>query len=274
MTNADDNSVIPTALWATDANGLIAPTALARGPWNPEHCHGGPVAAMIARQAEQCETGGIDWTIARLTVELERPCEVGRPLRVERAIERSGKRISLVSVTMSDGDNIVARGRAMRIRNEHVPMPIDITPEAFPATVADSTPETMTHVLGEDPVSYVNTACQYRYANGSWETRGPVDVWIRLAVPVLDGEHPSGLQRVAAAADFGNGVSAAVSWDDYLFINPDLTIHLIRRHDGEWVGMRAVTHLSDMGTGLAESALYDERGRVGRSLQSLLLAPR
>lgn len=272
--NTPADNRIATALWQLDDHGNVTPTALARGPWDPAHCHGGPVAAMVARQVEQCDTGGVDWTIARLTVELERPCEVGRALTVERFVERGGKRISLVGVVMSDGDNIVARGRAMRIRRDAVPMPVDTTPEQFPASVDDSTPEAMTHVIGDDPVSYVNTACEYRFASGDWQSRGPVDVWIRLAVPVVDDETPSGLQRVAAAADFGNGVSAAVSWDDYWFINPDLTIHLIRRHEGEWVGMRAITHLSEMGTGLAESALYDAHGRVGRSLQSLLLAPR
>ena len=39
---------------------------------------------------------------------------------------------------------------------------------------------------------------------------------------------------------------------------------------GEWVALDAVTHPSDGGVGFAEAALYDEDGRIGRSVQSLL----
>ena len=57
----------------------------------------------------------------------------------------------------------------------------------------------------------------------------------------------------------------------WLFINPDLTVHLLRPPAGEWLCLAARTLPSDTGVGIAESALYDERGRVGRSVQSLLL---
>jgi hypothetical protein len=67
-------------------------------------------------------------------------------------------------------------------------------------------------------------------------------------------------------------VSSVVDWNTgWLFINPDLTIHLSRYPTGEWVALDAVTYPSDHGVGFAESALYDEDGRIGRSVQSLLL---
>jgi hypothetical protein len=100
---------------------------------------------------------------------------------------------------------------------------------------------------------------------------GRATVWFRLRVPVVAGEETSPLMRVAAAADFGNGVSAVVDWNGgWMFINPDLTIHLSRYPRGEWVALEAVTHASDDGIGFAESGLYDEEGRIGRSVQSLL----
>jgi hypothetical protein len=77
--------------------------------------------------------------------------------------------------------------------------------------------------------------------------------------------------RVAAAADFGNGISGAASWDQYLFINPDLTIYVHRLPVGEWIGLDAVTWPTHEGVGVADAALYDERGRIGRSMQALLL---
>jgi hypothetical protein len=75
-------------------------------------------------------------------------------------------------------------------------------------------------------------------------------------------------------ADFGNGVSASLPFDRYLFINADLTLHLQREPRGEWIGLDARTILFESGTGLAESVLHDEAGPVGRAFQTLVVAPR
>jgi hypothetical protein len=88
------------------------------------------------------------------------------------------------------------------------------------------------------------------------------------------GEEPSGLQRLAAAGDFGNGISATLSWEQYMFINPDLTLYIERAPVGEWIGLDSRTVLAEGGIGTAESILFDERGRVGRATQALLVAPR
>ncbi len=80
--------------------------------------------------------------------------------------------------------------------------------------------------------------------------------------------------RLVATADFGNGVSAALPFDRYLFINADLTIHLQRHPRGEWIGLDARTVLHEGGTGLSESVLHDESGPVGRAFQTLVVQPR
>jgi hypothetical protein len=107
---------------------------------------------------------------------------------------------------------------------------------------------------------------------------GPVGVWIRLRVPVVPGEAPSGVQRAAAAADFGNGVSGGLPFERFTFINPDLTVHLLRVPVGEWIGMRAASHygaaIASTSAGFAESELFDAEGRVGRGVQSLILDER
>ena len=79
------------------------------------------------------------------------------------------------------------------------------------------------------------------------------------------------MQRVAAAADFGNGISALFDDGAHSFINADLTISLHRLPDREWVGIDSVTHASPDGVGIAESVLLDEHGRLGRALQTLLI---
>ena len=91
---------------------------------------------------------------------------------------------------------------------------------------------------------------------------------------LVAGEQPSPLQRVLVAADSGNGVSATLDWSRYLFINVDLSVHLHRLPAGEWVCLDAITVAEPEGIGLADTALYDERGPLGRALQTLLIRER
>jgi hypothetical protein len=92
--------------------------------------------------------------------------------------------------------------------------------------------------------------------------------------PLLEGEAPSPYQRVAVAADSGNGISAILDYERYAFVNADLTINLLRRPVGEWVCLDARTCLGPDGGGLAESALYDVHGLIGRATQSLAVRAR
>jgi acyl-CoA thioesterase len=61
------------------------------------------------------------------------------------------------------------------------------------------------------------------------------------------------------------------SWQ---FIPPELTLHCLRPPVGEWICMDARTSLQAEGTGLTTANLYDERGLVARSAQTLLIAQR
>jgi hypothetical protein len=99
-------------------------------------------------------------------------------------------------------------------------------------------------------------------------------VWTRLRVPVVAGEEPSGLQRVLAVADSANGVSAVLPLGEWLFINPELTVHLRRPPRGEWICLDAETAISHGGAGFSRSVLSDDDGVVAQGAQSLLVAPR
>ena len=74
-----------------------------------------------------------------------------------------------------------------------------------------------------------------------------------MRVPLVEGEEPSPLVRVMAAADSGNGVSATLDWNEWLFINTDLTVHLHRMPEGEWVCLDAVTIPEPNGIGMADT---------------------
>jgi hypothetical protein len=48
-------------------------------------------------------------------------------------------------------------------------------------------------------------------------------------------------------------------------------VHVHRELDGEWVCLDAITIPERTGIGIADTALYDERGPVGRADQTLLV---
>jgi len=78
------------------------------------------------------------------------------------------------------------------------------------------------------------------------------------------------LSRALVAADSGNGVSASLDYQQWRFINPDLTVYLLRYPAGEWVALEAATTAA-AGIGLADAALHDEQGPIGRSAQALFV---
>jgi hypothetical protein len=125
--------------------------------------------------------------------------------------------------------------------------------------------------IADDCTAFHNAAVEHRFATGSWLDPGPVVVWIRFLAPVVEGEDPSPLERTAAAADFGNGVSFVLPWETHTFINPELTVHLLRPARGERIALDAQSFIGPDGIGLAESALSDEWGRIGRASQSVLV---
>lgn len=282
MTDLTDTATATPVLFDSPTADTWTPTEFARGPWDPRACHGGPVSALLARAIEHVDGDDDDaevrWQIARLTVDLIRPVPVGRSLTLTTEIERPGRKVSLVAARLHDGEVEVARARGLRVRQLHLDLPVDtVEPMADPpGTPAGGTPPGVIWAA-EDHVAFHKDACEQRFTEGAWDQPGPVGVWIKLLVGVVAGETPSGVQRAAAAADFGNGVSGGLPFEGFTFINPDLTVHLLRPPVGEWIGMRTASYYgmpTSTGAGFAESALYDTQGRLGRSVQSLLVAER
>ena len=54
-------------------------------------------------------------------------------------------------------------------------------------------------------------------------------------------------------------------------MNPDLTVHISRYPEGEWVALAAQSHYQGTGRGVAEGDMFDRKGWLGRSSQSLYL---
>jgi hypothetical protein len=256
---------------------LYAATELTRGPWDAEAQHAGPPAALIGREVERLgggRIGGEDGPpaqVGRITYEVLRSVPIA-PLRIEARIVRPGRRVEMFEATLSDeaGEPLMRAG-GWRLRTDSVTFEQPEVPtRELPPPDAGATGEFF-HT-GYD-VGY-HSAMEYRFVRGAFMEIGPATVWMRMAVPLVPEERPSPLQRVLVAADSGNGVSSALDWRRYLFINVDLSVHLHRLPAGEWVCLDAETFPEASGVGMADSRLLDERGQIGRAVQTLLVAKR
>ncbi len=248
------------------SDGRFVATEFGRGPWDPRALHGGAPAALLIRAFERLP-GPDGLALARVTYEFLRPVPVG-PLEVRADVVRPGRRVQLLEASVLAAGVEVVRARALRVQTaaagaggEEVSPPPG-PEQGRPAEIR----------VPHRPM-FALDAVEVVFVAGHWGG-GPSTAWFRLRRPIVAGETPTALQRLAAAGDFGNGISATLSWYEYLYINPDLTLYVEREPVGEWICLEAETRISPDGIGLAESVLYDHRGRVGRATQALLVAPR
>jgi hypothetical protein len=257
----------PAAFYVADGDGFVA-TPSTRGPWNPAHQHAGPPAALLGRVLEQAL--GRDLFITRIAFDLPRPVPVDR---LTAAVESNtgGSRVRRVTAVLRSGTQTVMAAAATAIRISDVPLPplpaLDLAAPAPP----ESLPENPFPFFQGDEGYHM--AMEVRFARGGFGHRQST-AWLRPRVALVEGQVMSPLQRVLCAADSGNGVSNVLGVDRYLFINPDLSVHLHRLPAGDWICLDAYTTPEPHGVGVAHSRLHDQRGPIGHAVQSLLVAER
>lgn len=206
--------------------------------------------------------------LVRWEVRLLRPVPM-RPLRVATTVLREGRRIQLVEAALlgEAGDEICgATGLRMRVR-EDLELPAGDGTLPPPPGLEEAR---STEFISRSN-SFIETGVEMRFIHGSMRPTGPAAVWARLLCAVVEGEEPSPLTRVAAVADFGNGISSLVPWDSWLFINAELTVYVQRPPRGEWICLDARSELDPAGVGVAHSVLSDRDGSIGHALQALLV---
>lgn len=268
-----------TALFTVLDDGRIQATALGRGPWDPGALHGGPVAALAARALERAiadarSEGDPPFTPARFTLELERPVGL-EPLTIDARVTRPGRSVRTAEAEVhDDSGRRLARATLVVIRER--PEPLDLSGAVLPVDAPPpmGPPAEQSAWATYDGPAFHRDAVTHAFAEGAFDALGPAIDWITLVVPVVDGEEPSPLQRVVAAADFGNGISAAVPHATHTFINPDITVVLHRLPVAGPIGVASTTRVDASGIGSAEAVLWDPAGRVGHGVQTLIIESR
>jgi hypothetical protein len=263
---------LPPAAYTLVSTSTIRASELTRGPWDPLHQHAGPPIAMVCRAIELKALEQGLTHMGRLTANLLRPLPIAE-LEIELTTDYSGRNAAHYSARLWGDGKELARFTALAQRENELILPDEL--DGHPLPQAPSTPaQGAPHRMPFDGrhVGYADLV-ENRIASGQF-FRGRCAAWFRLQRPLVEGEDPSGYQRVAVAADSGNGISAVLDFQRYIFVNADLTIHLLRRPLGEWICVDARTLLAPNGCGLAESQLFDEAGLIGRATQSLAVRAR
>jgi hypothetical protein len=254
---------VSEAFYEPLGGGRFRSTDHTAGPWDVRSQHAGPPAALLGRALEATDPRP-GTLLARVTFEILGPVPVAE-VEVESRIVRPGRTVELLEAQLSAGGRPVMSARAWRLPVTEAPA-TDGGSGPPPPRPDEETPPPHDFGYGH--------AVEIRFAAGGWFEPGPATAWTRLKVGVVGDEAPSPLQRVLAVADSGNGISAVMSWDEWLFINPELTVHVLRPPEGEWVVLDAATAIAAGGAGLARSVLSDETGPVAYGAQSLLVTPR
>jgi acyl-coenzyme A thioesterase PaaI-like protein len=245
----------------------------ARGPWDPGSAHGGAPAALLTRAIEA--RAGETQRVSSLAATFLGPVPLG-PVEIRTVVRKPGARLAIVHAELRAGGRVAMEAQAVLLRRGRVALPPGVGqpwPELAP-------PEGLVAAPGwfvrDDEEGFHPDAMEIRPLEGDLRTPAPRGraAWLRLLRPVVAGETPSGAQRAAAAADFGNGLSCPVPMADFLFVNCDLHVALHRDPAGEWIGVRARTELDAAGTGLTTTELHDAAGPFGTAIQTLFVDAR
>jgi Thioesterase-like superfamily len=255
---------VTDAFYSLDGN-TATPTELTRGPWDPNAQHAGPPSALLARAIERCEPRD-GARMGRVTVEILAPIPI-QPLTLSARVARPGRSVEMLEASLEGPDGEVMRARGWRLAEADITA--DWEQEQQPPGREHA--EALEFFPTGERVGW-HTAMEIVFARGRFLEPGPATVWMRPRVELVAGEPISPLQRTMLAADGGNGVSAPLDWSGFIFINTDLTVHMLRPPEGEWVCLDSVTHVD--GLGITDTALWDERGRIGRAAQTLLVRKR
>ncbi|MGW6377494.1 thioesterase family protein [Rhodococcus sp. NPDC055112] len=255
-----------------DGTETFAATELTMSTWGDAMQHGAPPSALLVRALERCAPRE-DARLTRVVVEILGPVPISE-IEVRSWVERPGRRVELVVAELwATGPDGTARAAARAT--------------GWRMQVADTS--AVTHA-GDPALEPVSAGREVAMEGRFWDTgfvatldwkwlaeigcEGPGQVWARPNPVLVEGESLSPIQRLFTVADVANGVGAKLHFAEWTYLNTDLTVHLFRVPEGEWVGVSAETSYGPDGVGMCAGVLHDESGPVGRINQTVQVRAR
>ncbi|MFW5825475.1 MAG: thioesterase family protein, partial [Marinobacter sp.] len=195
------------------------------------------------------------------------------PLTIATRLVRGGKRLQILEASLFAGEAEVTRASALFLENRPVSVPEH---GRFPKTGLEPPSRPVEASIAEaggwqnrySPVGLHSTA-KAMVIEGV-DGRGQGVAWLKLPLPLVQGEETSPTVMAATLSDFGNGVGQLNLSRELGCINTDVTLYLHRSPVGEWLGLDARSRMQDTGVGLVETTLFDSQGPVGKLLQAII----
>ncbi len=242
------------------------PTEHVSGAWNEATQHVGPALGLLVHAVEVDLAARRDdpMIISRLSYELLGLVPMDA-VDVSVEVIRPGRTIELVEATYAHGDRTGIRLRAWLQQPRDT---VAVAGDGFdripgPTEMAPWDPTT---VWGG---GYLASAVVRRTSAGPGRSR----YWVRTDVQLLAGEEVSTTARMAALFDIANGMAIRADPTTVHYPNIDLSAHLVRAPQGEWLGYDTRVTFGPGGLGLTASVIHDESGPLGTIAQSLTVRP-
>jgi hypothetical protein len=243
---------------------LFRATEHAGGPWSPEMLQGSATTALMTREVERLANAS-GFAVRRLTFDLRRPAGL-RAFSLATDMLRDGRKAKTLQVRLLDGDVEIGRCTAL-LAAQGGESPAD----PFSKQAGDDAPPE----TGSPPPAFAQKWSRYfqnvsvRLIEGALEKPGPAAAWMRLDVPMVEGEANTPLLQAVQAADFASGVGQIVDMREWTFINPEISLYFFRPPEGDWVLIRSRTRAGANGAGLTMASLSDRKGAFAEILQAM-----
>ncbi len=231
-----------------------APSAM--GPFSG--LQGGGVAGLMVFELETLANAKELGLAVSVSVEFLRPTQPGN-LRTVPKIVRAGRRVSVLSNEIYQGDTCTARASICVIQPTRIEA-IEPPPSEF-------------YVPQELDVLPARKALHGQpWMMDNFEVRRSDDgvIWFRYLEEIVDGITP--LARVLGPADWTHGLGRPTA-PRLADPNINLQVVLARQPEGDFLGIRPDTAWLPSGIGMGEGVLLDQKGRFGRVMMSVALTP-
>jgi hypothetical protein len=256
-----------TAIFIPDGD-LFRATEHAGGPWSPDMLQGSATTSLMVREVERlAKTSG--FAVRRLTFDLWRPAGL-RAFGLESDMLRDGRKAKTLQVRLVDSD--VEIGRCTALLTAQGQSPADPFSKAAQGDAALET--------GTPPPAFAQKWSRYfqnvsvRLIEGALEKPGPAAAWMRLDVPLVEGEANTPLLQAVQAADFSSGVAQIVDMREWTFINPEISLYFFRPPEDQWILIRSRTRVGANGAGLTTASLSDRHGAFAEVMQAMTFEKR
>lgn len=255
----------PTRSYFTTRDSTIfVATSAAQGAWNTEEQHIAPALGLLTHILETDHRSRQEhpFVLARVSFDILGTLAIDS-METGSHVVRHGRTIELAEAVLSQDGRaaVIARGWFLAESDTADVAESALTPMPSPADMA---PWKASDIW---PGEYVTTIDVLR----DEEQPGRARFWMRPTVPLIADAEVSGTARMLGLVDIANGITPLIAPTVMAFPNVDLTAHLFRAPQTDWIGFDTTVSFGPRGHGLTHTALHDEHGPIGTVQQSLTL---